>query len=212
MIQKLKYKLMAKSRERKYNEFKKLSSLNCESNILDVGAADKEFSPYDNYLEKAYQYHSQITVLSIFDLDIFKVRYPSIKAVTYSGGRFPFSDKQFSVVYSNAVIEHVGNTEEQLEFIKEMARCGQQFYFSTPAKEFLFEIHTNYPFIHWFPKPFFNFLVTKSGKGWAAGDFMYLLTKPALHRLLQRAEIKKYQISSHKILGFPYQHVVFGSS
>ena len=157
---------MSKSRQRKYNEFIKLASLNSKSTILDVGVTNREFSPHDNYLEKTYPHQSQITALSILDLNEFRNRYPNVKAVTYAGGRFPFPDKQFSAVHSNAVIEHVGNNEKQLEFIKEIARCGQKFYFSTPAKEFLFEMHTNYPLIHWFPKPIFNFLVSKLGKSW----------------------------------------------
>jgi SAM-dependent methyltransferase len=165
MLKKSKYRLMKMSRQKKYKDFLRLARLNPKSTILDVGVADKEFSPYDNYLEKSYPYPYQITALSIQDIDEFAKRYPKIRVVKYTGGRFPFSDKEFSVVHSNAVVEHVGDSEKQMEFITEMARCGQHFYFSTPAKEFLFEIHTNYPFIHWFPKPFFDFWIIKLGKG-----------------------------------------------
>jgi hypothetical protein len=211
-IKKIKHSLMAKSRERKYNEFLKLTSLNSESTILDVGVADKESSPYDNYLEKVYPHQSKITALSIQETFEFNKKYPMIDTVIYGGGVFPFPDKKFSAIHSNAVIEHVGNKENKIFFIKEMARCGLQFYFSTPAKEFLFEIHTNLPFLHWLPKSFFDYLLIKMGKGWASGNYMHLLTKAALHHLLQHSQIKNYQIITHRILGVPYQYVVFGSS
>jgi len=116
------------------------------------------------------------------------------------------------VIHSNAVIEHVGNHERQLNFINEIARCGSQFYFSTPAKEFLIEIHTNLPFVHWFPKKISDFLLIKLGKKWAAGDYMHLLNKTSLDRLMKQSDVKNYQIITHRILGFPYQHIVFGNS
>jgi len=203
---------MANSRKRKYDEFINLMSLTSEATILDVGVADKEYSPYDNYLEKKYPYQSRITALSIQNVSEFNKRYPLVTTVIYGGGRFPFEDKEFSVIHSNAVIEHVGNYEKQLDFINEIARCGSQFYFSTPAKEFLIEIHTNFPVIHWFPKQIFDFLATKLGKKWAAGDYMNLLSKTLLDRLMKQSNVKKYHIHTHRLWGFPYQHIVYGSS
>ena len=102
------------------------------------------------------------------------------------------------MIHSNAVIEHVGNRERQLDFINEIARCGERFYFSTPAREFFIEIHTNRPIIHWLPKTACDFLLIKSGKAWAAGNYMHLLTKPALHKLMQQAQINEYQIITHR--------------
>ncbi|MBF0232960.1 MAG: methyltransferase domain-containing protein, partial [Desulfamplus sp.] len=128
------------------------------------------------------------------------------------GERFPFQDKEFSVIHSNAVIEHVGNHERQLDFINEIARCGERFYFSTPAREFLIEIHTNLPIIHWLPKTAFDYLLIKSSKAWAAGNYMHLLTKTALRKLMQQAQINEYQIITHRLFGIPYQYVVVGKS
>lgn len=211
-IQRIKHQLMAKSRKRKYDEFIQRMSLTPETTILDVGVADREHSPYDNYLEKRYPYPSQITALSIQNVSEFNKRYPLVNTVIYGGGRFPFQDKEFSVIHSNAVIEHVGNHERQLDFINEIARCGERFYFSTPAREFLIEIHTNRPIIHWLPKRACDHLLTKSGKAWAAGDYMHLLTKSALRKLMQQAQINEYQIITHHLFGMPYQYVVFGKS
>jgi SAM-dependent methyltransferase len=129
--------------------------------------------------------------------------------ITYKGGRFPFEDKQFSIVYSNAVIEHVGEKQEQLLFIKEMRRVGYQIYFSTPAKEFPLELHTNYPFIHWFPKEKFNKVATYLGKEWAAGAYMNLLRKEDITILLEAANVRQYKILTHRLGPFPLHYAVW---
>lgn len=77
---------MAKSRKRKYDEFINLMGLSSDDTILDVGIADKEYSPYDNYLEKKYPYQSRITALSIQNVSEFNKRYPLITTVIYGGG------------------------------------------------------------------------------------------------------------------------------
>jgi len=86
MIQRLKHHLMAKSRAKKIREFISLTGDGKDSTILDVGAANKEYSPYDNPLEKIYAYSAKITALSIYPLDEFSKRYPEIRAVNYMGG------------------------------------------------------------------------------------------------------------------------------
>ena len=174
MIRKTKQTLMERSREKKLKEVLSLIGSFEDPSILDVGPADEEYSPLDNYFEKKYPNQGHITVLSLRPLRKFPKRYPEIKAVSYKGGRFPFVSKQFSIAISNAVIEHVGGYEAQLTFVNEMIRVGQQIYFTTPAKEFPIEIHTNLPIIHWLPKHMFDWIVSLIGKGWAAGNYMNL--------------------------------------
>ena len=210
MISNLKYFFMEKSREKKYQQFICLTKPSTASTILDIGIADKEYSPYDNYLEKRYPYQSKITGLSICHLRQFPKSYPEIQVVVYNGGKFPFRDKEFSISFSNAVIEHVGNFEKQVLFIKEMKRVAHQFYFTTPAKEFPLEIHTNYPIIHWLSNKTFDSIITKLGKGWASGDYMNLLKKRDIEHLLKSAEVKKFKILTHKFCLFPLHYAVWG--
>ena len=181
-----------------------------DSIMLDVGIADKEYSPLDNYFEKRYPYPHRITGLSIHPLKEFSKRYPEIKPVTYNGGEFPFEDKQFSLVVSNAVIEHVGSFQKQLLFINEMKRVGYQFFFATPAKEFPIEMHTNYPFIHWLSDTKFDGIVTWLGKGWASGDYMNLLRKRDIENLLKAVRVREFKIITHRIGPFPLHYIVWG--
>ncbi|MDY6862355.1 MAG: class I SAM-dependent methyltransferase [Thermodesulfobacteriota bacterium] len=201
---------MGKSRGKKYQQFIYLTNPAKDSTILDVGAANEEYSPYTNYLEKRYPYPSKITALSIHPLKKFSERYPEVKAVTYNGGNFPFKGKQFSIVVSNAVIEHVGGKEKQLFFIREMNRVGHQFYFTTPAKEFPIEIHTNYPFLHWFNDANFDHIVTWLGKGWASGNYMNLLRKKDINNLMRESNVSEYKILTHRFVLIPLHYAVWG--
>jgi len=78
---------------------------------LDVGFSEEEFSGTDNFLERHYPYPEMITALGVDVPVTFRDRYPSVTAVHYKGGVFPFEDNQFDVAWSNAVLEHVGDRE-----------------------------------------------------------------------------------------------------
>ena len=45
-------------------------------------------------------------------------------------------DGTFDVVFSNAVIEHVGGEEEQLRFVAEALRVGRRAFITTPNRLF----------------------------------------------------------------------------
>ena len=212
MIKGIKHALMIKSREKKYQQFLSLTKPSNEARLLDVGVADQEYSPVDNYLEKKYPYSHNITALSISTLEEFRKRYPQVETVSYQGGKFPFRDKEFDIIFSNAVIEHVGSFQQQLLFLKEIGRVGYQFFFTTPAREFPIEMHTNYPFIHWFSKKKFNMIVSLLGKEWASGDYMNLLKKKNIENLLRSANIITFKILIHKMGPFPLHYTVWGRS
>ena len=210
MIRETKHILMARSREKKLKEVLSLIGSFENPSILDVGPADTEYSPLDNYFEKKYPHQGDITVLSLHLLKVFSKRYPEIKVVSYKGGKFPFDSKRFSIAISNAVIEHVGDYEAQLIFVNEMIRVGQQIHFTTPAKEFPIEIHTNLPIIHWLPKHMFDWIVPLIGKGWAAGNYMNLLSKGRREKLLMASDISDYKITIHRLGPSPLHYAVSG--
>jgi|BarGraNGADG00212_1021973.scaffolds.fasta_scaffold51483_1 hypothetical protein len=61
----------------------------------------------------------------------------------------PFDDRSFDLVYSNAVIEHVGDEAEQRQFVAEHARVGKSWIFTTPNRWFPIESHSDVFFKHW---------------------------------------------------------------
>lgn len=63
------------------------------------------------------------------------------------------ADKSFDLVFSNSVIEHVGDKQRQRAFAREALRVGRSAWVQTPAYEFPIEPHLLTPFIHWLPHP-----------------------------------------------------------
>lgn len=202
------YKVSKFNRERKWVLFKKYFPFNKENAILDIGFSDIEYSPTDNFIEKNYPYLERITALGIETPELFSQRYPEVKAVHYDGYIFPFEDKKFDICWSNAVIEHVGNREKQVLFLKEIKRTGHAAFLTTPNKNFPIEVHTRTPLLHFLPKKIFYKYLTLVGHKWATGDYMNLLSYKNIVSLLKDADIQEYEIIRNKLLFFTLDFVI----
>lgn len=71
--------------------------------------------------------------------------------VLADGLRLPFPDGAFDLVYSNAVIEHVGGEVEQRAFLDEQGRVATWWVTTTPNRWFPVESHTRVLLRHWMP-------------------------------------------------------------
>lgn len=202
------YQISAFNRQRKWKLF--IDTFNPKSNlrILNVGFSEKEYSNTDNFIEKHYRYPEMITSLGIDMPCQYRSRYPSVQAVHYSGGAFPFKDKSFDVCWSNAVLEHVGCFSKQLEFIKEIKRVSAKAFITTPNRFFPIEVHTRTPLLHFLPKHLFDYYLIKTGKGWASGKYMNLLSLKSIEKLLNDSGIRKYTIFKNKYYGFVLDFVI----
>jgi ubiquinone/menaquinone biosynthesis C-methylase UbiE len=72
--------------------------------------------------------------------------------VAGDGRALPFRDGAFDIVFSNSVIEHVGNSASQERFAREVARVGRAYWVQTPNRWFPVEQHLLTPVVHWLPK------------------------------------------------------------
>jgi hypothetical protein len=63
-------------------------------------------------------------------------------------------DKSYDILYSNSVIEHVGDWHRQQQFASEARRVGKALWVQTPAYGCPIEPHYMTPFIHYFPPSF----------------------------------------------------------
>ncbi len=196
------YTISAWNRRRKWNLFLQKLQPTATTSILDVGFNAVEYSATDNFLEKNYLYPERITALGINDPADFKKRYPKVSVVEYPGGQFPFPTQSFDIVWSNAVIEHVGDREKQLGFLKELRRVGKHGFITTPNRHFPVEVHTRTPLLHWLPKQWFHDYLKLVGKSWATGDYMQLLSEKELRQLLVDAGMYEYQLIRNRCCGF----------
>lgn len=199
-----------KSRAKKWAQFLALATPGPNDTIVDVGVNITEYSPSDNYLEQHYAYPKNITAVAIeTDLSEFQQRYPTVNAVSADGTKLPFADDQFDIAYSNAVIEHVGERDQQLAFLHELYRVGKRGYVTMPNRHFPIEIHTRIPLAHLLlPKAGFDWVATKLGKGWAAGDYMRLLTGRELLALAKEAGIENPTLIPNRFCGIPMTYTL----
>lgn len=190
------------NRARKYKFFINYFSPGINTKILDVGPSEIEHLKYANILEKKYPYPENITVLGVDNFKEFPIRYPKVKIKTYKGGRFPFNDNMFNICWSNAVIEHIGDTTKQREFLKEISRVAKTSFITTPNRYFPFETHTRIFLLHFLPKKIFNNLMIKMGKRRFLKNPLNLLSLGDIKRLLEECNITKYKIIKQKLLWF----------
>jgi SAM-dependent methyltransferase len=145
-----------RSRERKLRLFLDELHPTAETSVLDVGADELAFGEGDgcgtlNFFEELYPWPDRITALGLQDGSGFSARYPKIRYVQGDACALPFADGEFDIVFSNAVIEHVGDRERQRALVSEALRVGRQIFITTPNRRFPIEVHTRLPLVHWLP-------------------------------------------------------------
>lgn len=204
-------RISAGNRERKFRLFLDIVKPSPTSAVLDVGFTEDEYSATDNYIEKHYPHLDKITALGIAEPKKFNKRYPMVKAVQYDGREFPFRDKEFDICWSNAVIEHVGDRDRQIMFLKEMKRVARTVFFTTPNRCFPVEVHTRILLLHFLPKHIFDKYLHLSGRQWAAGDYMHLLSLRDLRSIIESAGISDYRVVRNRMLFFTLDYVVIFS-
>ncbi len=208
-IEQIAYKISGKSRAKKWQQFLDIIQPLPHEKIIDVGVNTTEYSEGDNYLENHYTYPENITAVGIgSDFEVLKKKYPKVSFVSGDGKTLPFPNQSFDIVYSNAVIEHVGDYPDQLAFMKELVRVGKRGYLTTPNRLFPIEVHTRIPLFHiLLPKTAFDWLLYRIGKGWAAGDYMHLLSKQDIRGLLTKTPVQA-EIIANRFFGVPMTYTV----
>jgi len=132
---------------------------NPRDRILDIGTSD-DTAVESNMLEQLYPYRENLTCASLTDGKSILAAYPGVHhAQIGAGAPLPFDDNEFDIVYSNAVLEHVGTPLQQHKFIAEMCRVAPRRFLAVPNRRFPIEPHTCLPLIHCLPKSWFRRLL-----------------------------------------------------
>ena len=77
-----------------------------------------------------------------------------------------FQNREFDIVFSNSVIEHLPDFKDQLRMAKEMIRVGERYYLQTPNRYFPIEPHFLFPFFQFLPLRCRIWLVSHFNIGW----------------------------------------------
>jgi SAM-dependent methyltransferase len=166
-------RISLRSRRRKLALFLESMRPTEQTTVLDVGADDLGFGDPGgacgtlNFFEEHYPWPERITALGHSDGARFRERYPHVRYVQGDALELPFADGEFDVVFSNAVVEHVGGRERQRRFVAEALRVGRRAFLTTPNRWFPLEVHTLLPLVHWLPEPAAHRAYDLARKPWA---------------------------------------------
>ncbi|MEJ5349320.1 MAG: class I SAM-dependent methyltransferase [Desulfosoma sp.] len=130
--------------------------------LLDIGTGSGGIAHY--FATQADGVYN-VTGVDVVDVRIVKDGY---SFCLLSDTNLPFPDGCFDVVISNHVIEHVGDSENQINHLKEilrvMARKGVA-YLATPNRWMLVEPHYGLPFLSWLPHSMWHRYVRAMRRG-----------------------------------------------
>ena len=116
----------------------------------------------------------------------------------------PFSNTSIDVIFSSAVIEHVGSLSDQVKMIGECFRvCKKGVFLTTPNRWFPIDPHTLIPLIHWLPKNYHRKVLKKLGFIFYSQEKnLNLLHTKAFHKMCRDIGITNYSIKKVRTFGF----------
>ncbi|MBI4138652.1 class I SAM-dependent methyltransferase [Candidatus Uhrbacteria bacterium] len=174
------------SRRKRFDLFMAAMKPNPVDRVLDIGAGEGEGRNV-NFFETWYPWRSRITAVALSDLPEFRKAFPEAKLVIGDGKDLPFPDRSFDLVFSNAVVEHVGTERDQKRFVAEACRVGDRVFLSTPNRWFPVDAHTLILFAHWLPLPWRNRIYRLFGRAYfASEERLRLLGARGLRSLVPR--------------------------
>ena len=123
--------------------FYEIFNIRPDTKVLDVGGGllNWTFVPY----------RPKLTILNILPPSPAEISL-DVEWIIGDARCMPFKDKSFDVVFSNSVIEHVGNYDDQKMCAEEIRRVGKCYFVQTPNFYFPVEPHLITPFVHWLPR------------------------------------------------------------
>lgn len=131
-----------RNRFRLYQEL--TATLSRPYTVLDVGGTE-EF-----WMTMGYLPSSDFTICIVNLSESSKPSYDNVELLKADACNLrQFGERQFDVVFSNSVLEHVGDASRRQQMASEILRVGRRYFVQTPNRYFPIDPH--------FPFPFFQF-------------------------------------------------------
>ncbi len=173
-------------RSKRIVDFKnRISKLPKPLTILDVGGLESFWVNHGFANDADYR-------ISILNLSRCPVHYDNFESLEGDATNLSgIADKQFDIVFSNSVIEHVYTKGNQIKMAVEIARVGRYFYVQTPNKHFFVEPHYLLPFFQYLPPAVKLSILTRTslsrGRKWGIAEAKQYVAEI---RLLSLKEMK----------------------
>ena len=150
-IEKIFDRILLNHRKKVFRVIFRVDKLQDVRNVLDIGSTADEGSASNIFLSL----FSEKRVTSISDQEIsakVKARFPHVDFEKGDALGLRFASQSFDLVFSNATLEHVGNSSNQKLFISEAVRVSRkETIIIFPNRWFPIETHTKLPLIHFLP-------------------------------------------------------------
>jgi ubiquinone/menaquinone biosynthesis C-methylase UbiE len=177
---------------------------NVHYKLLDIGSTSDTGKSSNAFL----RFFPKDKIVSVSDQEISfetKMKFPNVDFRQGDGRALEFMNGEFDLVFSNAVLEHVGANKNIEKFITEANRVSSsKVILITPNRWFPLETHTKIFFLHWLPKKLFRKLLIFFGLNFfASEENLNLLTPKDVKKILVAAGIQNYKIESLKFFGIP---------
>ena len=170
--------------------------------ILDIGGT-QIFWEIMGFLSKAEEIE-----IWILNLKVEQSKHRNFKMIVGDARNMvEFKDREFDIVFSNSVIEHLTTVADQHRMANEVKRLGKKYYIQTPNKYFPIEPHFLFPFFQFLPLSIQLFLVThlKAARGKNIKNRQIAKERITSIRLLTKGELKELfpeaNISKERFLG-----------
>ena len=142
-VERLVHPIQLAFRRRRMEHFAKLFQLTEKTRILDVGGTPSNWS--------LIPMKPQVTLYNTLATEMRGA--PShVTSVVGDGRSLPYAPGDFDLVYSNSVIEHVGEWSDQLRFARGIRALNTSYYVQTPNQWFPIEPHLLGLGVHYLPK------------------------------------------------------------
>ena len=187
------------NRMRKFSDF--LTQCNLSNpRILDLGGQPGIWAFVDRPLNITILNLPGITVPT--EQTIHTIEYVEGDACNVS----QYGEASFDIVFSNSVIEHVGDDLNQERFAKEVHRLARYYWIQTPSKYFPIEAHCGMPFWWFWPKwlraAFILRWREKTPKWTEMVEGTRVLSKQRMKELFPRSEI-----TTERAIGFVKSYI-----
>jgi SAM-dependent methyltransferase len=207
----LRSRVSLRARRLMYSLFERQFRPGPEDDVLDVGVTPDVRLRDSNAFEQFYPFTKRITATSVEDASCLEDVFPGLTFVQTSGPTLPFEDRAFTVAYSSAVLEHVGDRSAQQAFVRELLRVADGFFVAVPNRWFPLELHTMLPVLHWLPRSWHRWILARLGMDfWAQEANLNLLGAGELRALFPAGV--PVRIHRHRVLGMTSNLVAYGRS
>ncbi|OGT45945.1 MAG: hypothetical protein A3E83_02580 [Gammaproteobacteria bacterium RIFCSPHIGHO2_12_FULL_41_20] len=197
-------RLALKKRLQMLQVFLKEFPENTFNQVLDVGVTAEKNSISSNFFEKYFPNKNKIIAFSTQDASFLEKIYTGLIFKMGDVKKSPFRDGEIDIVFSSAVIEHVGSLNNQKQMLAECYRIAKKGVFiTTPNRWYPVDLHTILPLIHWLPKKLHRIILKMIGLPFYSTEKnLNLLDENNLRHFCKELNIQNFTVKKITTFGF----------